>query len=304
MSHSNTTPTQNKSPKEIVPESLIRILTYNICMIPEYVPYIMGNNLIRANLICNIIIDNINNIDIICLQELFDKNIKEYMVSRLSSYYPFYILDNSSGKYWIGVNSGLAIFSKYIFYDPKLITYNLYRGVAESFANKGALCIRLRLATEYHHPDHENPNSDVYIINTHLQTDDYASDHWFLNLWGNTSLSPDDIRLEQIKQLKNIISKHSIPLDRHIICGDFNIINPFYYNLMQNLIGIRDTFQRTDFIHQHYSIPMHVNMSQTSNDNNRIDYILSNLPSCNSHITDDFLHHSDHHAVIATLQCN
>lgn len=53
------------------------------------------------------------NCDILCLQEVFEDNVKLKLINQLSDIYPYYLLGKTKKKYIIGEDSGLLILSKY-----------------------------------------------------------------------------------------------------------------------------------------------------------------------------------------------
>jgi len=69
---------------------------------------------INTNKINNIV-DRLTkfNVDLLCLQEVFDDNSKKIIIDSLKNIYPYYLLGNTNKKYIIGEDSGLMIFSKY-----------------------------------------------------------------------------------------------------------------------------------------------------------------------------------------------
>lgn len=53
------------------------------------------------------------NVDLLCLQEVFDDTSKKVIINKLKYDYPYYLLGNTAKKYIVGEDSGLMIFSKY-----------------------------------------------------------------------------------------------------------------------------------------------------------------------------------------------
>lgn len=61
--------------------------------------------------------------DIVCLQECFDDDLREYLCNNLLQTYPFYVSGDLSKKFIIGEDSGLMIFSKYPIANYKFHKY-------------------------------------------------------------------------------------------------------------------------------------------------------------------------------------
>jgi endonuclease/exonuclease/phosphatase family metal-dependent hydrolase len=248
------------------------VISYNICMISECYGFTVGDNMQRAERICKVI-DCVKP-HIICFQELFDHDVQHFFISRLKYRYS-YVLDDSPGKFLVGVNSGLAIFTKYKILDSELLTFGLHRGV-ENFAKKGAMLAKINIH-----------NTVVSVVNTHLQTDDYANS-CLCNLLNNTFLTSYQIRMEEVNQIKKFITKSCD--GKVLLCGDLNIVNDTVdYNFLLSITKLRDSYDDI------------LSKIKTTNEDGRIDYILTNFP-CSSEITDVFRNYSDHNAVVGTFK--
>ena len=64
----------------------------------------------KINNIINTITDF--GVDLLCLQEVFEDNIKLRLINELRDIYPYYLLGNTNKKYILGEDSGLLILSK------------------------------------------------------------------------------------------------------------------------------------------------------------------------------------------------
>ena len=53
------------------------------------------------------------NVDLICLQEVFDDKTKDIIISTMKNNYPYYLIGNTDKKYLVGEDSGLMILSKF-----------------------------------------------------------------------------------------------------------------------------------------------------------------------------------------------
>lgn len=76
--------------------------------------------------------------DIICLQEVFDNQLKESLIETMSETHPYYLLGTIDKKYCVGEDSGLLILSKYPiqFVKETLLPEAV---IPDCFANKSIL---------------------------------------------------------------------------------------------------------------------------------------------------------------------
>lgn len=233
----------------------LKIITLNICMIPWFYPFTIGNNTSRAHGICSKLKEL--DYDIICLQELFDEDIRSIFVTQLSNYHS--VLDMRPQGMFKGVNSGLAIFSKYPLTDIKGYNFPYFRGV-ETFAQKGFQICKTKINGE-----------TINIINTHLQSDTYENNYFF-NYFANTDLSIDEIKEEEIKILSQFTT--TLSSEKIILCGDLNIDSQTrLYSSMLYLLVLGDGFNSF------------ASSSDRSNKDGRIDYILANFSLSNKVIS-------------------
>ena len=186
----------------------IKIISFNICAIPWW-GNIFGDPINRIDKIIEFL--EKKNPDIICLQEVFDKNIFFIIKTRLCKY-NFY--KPTTQKNFL--DSGLLILSK-----TKIIQ-NDYDKFSDSCgedrcSDKGFMYITTKIL-----------GKNFTIINTHLNADAVFS----------TYRTCEEIRIKQIDQ---IIRKFKDKL-RHdtFLCGDFNIdfttsTGKKIYNKIKNL---------------------------------------------------------------------
>jgi endonuclease/exonuclease/phosphatase family metal-dependent hydrolase len=128
-----------------------------------------------------------NDIDIICLQEVFENSLKDKIIYELRDNQPYYLLGDTYKRYLVGEDSGLMILSKYPIEFVKehvLEEYNF----PDRMANKTVLYFKV---------------GDLNLMTTHLQSN---------NMFDNTELSS--------KQLRQIIEFS--PFEKFIITGDLN----------------------------------------------------------------------------------
>jgi endonuclease/exonuclease/phosphatase family metal-dependent hydrolase len=125
-----------------------------------------------------------NHVDVICLQEVFDDELKQIIISKMKYTHPYYLLGNTKKRYIVGEDSGLLILSKYPIEFVKEVNLHQSR-FPDKFANKSLLYVKV---------------GDLKIMNTHLESSD------------------DPIVSKQ--QLKLIIDE--CPFNQCIFMGDLN----------------------------------------------------------------------------------
>lgn len=200
----------------------ISVFTNNTCLMPEGLSRV--NNLPfttdRATLIGDIIInacgkrqDEVINedipgdLDVICLQEVFNEDAWNILNEKLRSKYPYILFDAhrvrvSSLKFTM-VNSGLYIASKYpivqsMFYPFK----NSYS--EDALSGKGVLCAEIQIAEK----------SSIIVATTHMQAPT------------SSFVKSSATRVEQYKEMEDCMSEFGdtaeLDVQAEILCGDFN----------------------------------------------------------------------------------
>ena len=246
----------------------------------------------RMAAICNNILAAINDptsvgIRIICFQELFSNSARHIVRKMLKSHYPYMFLDNSCGKYGIGVNSGLGIISR----DPltccTIREYSSRRNI-EYLTKKGLMGVKCTWRL---------PNLStitLYIYNTHLQAGGNIPPFSWLN-----RTSADEIKHRQIREAMQWIRRDLSASDPHSIilfCGDLNLSpdeDPFT-NIRPAFPLVRDTFDS-----------MISPISYSSANRKRIDYCIELRPQPEvevlSIIIDESMVNTDHHPVMVSI---
>lgn len=187
---------------------------------------------VRAKQIADKINEHKQEFDIVCLQEMFDKNAREIMKKNLKTNFPYFFEDTRYGRFIVGVNSGLMIFSKYEITRTIISDFNDKTGDS-FFAKKGVMGVEISLPPSDLNNDsniksdlnieskNEKLPSKMCIFTTHMQAG--GNTKWYLkplNLL--TSLNPNQIRLSQLKEAQIIMNGFSQGLS-FIYVGDFNI---------------------------------------------------------------------------------
>ena len=187
-----------------IQESSLKILSWNIYMLPQIVPRIGRLN--RAESIAEQL--NNSDFDIIVFQEAFMKSARDIISATLIDNYPYqYGPGNEQGNNGF-TNSGVWIVSKIPLDLICEIEYKAKTGF-DKLARKGAFLY----SGAWH-------GQDFQIVGTHLQADNYSN-----------------IRNQQLLELASMLDKHIITNTPQIICGDLNTImnTSEYYKLLDIL---------------------------------------------------------------------
>lgn len=150
------------------------------------------------------------NIDIICLQEVWEKNIEQMIKKELQNLDLYYAKPPTNLKYCIGENSGLLTISRYpIVYNDFLKFPELH--VSCKMTNKGLHYLCLKYNEEY-----------LHLINTHLQSS-----------FNRCNFQYQETCLKQL----NLINEYIIQkgLKDCIIIGDLNLKEEYIENINENL---------------------------------------------------------------------
>lgn len=201
----------------------LKILSLNVAGIPR----LISDNDVdgRINRITDQILTEKENIDIVCLQELFDNNSKRDISDKLKLEYPYQI---NTAKYrlpglfnivnWLE-DSGLFIASKYPISWYNFVPFKTAKG-PDKLAWKGVLGACICLPTD----------KKVMIFNTHLQSNQ--------DFKGYTDKY--NIRYQQIKTIIHFIKEQSF--DYSVLVGDFNTSEDNYkeYNNLYYSVSLMD----------------------------------------------------------------
>lgn len=142
----------------------------------------------------------LNDIDVVCLQELWSKDIYNLIVNNLKDLNLYIAQPPTNLKYCVGENSGLVTISKY----PIVVSdYQKYDNLnfTCNFTNKGLHFVVIDNNDEY-----------VPIINTHLQSS-----------YCKFNFDYQDTAIQQLNSIRNYINDKNI--SNCLILGDLNL-NP------------------------------------------------------------------------------
>lgn len=194
----------------------LKVLSWNIQMLPNalavFSKALQKKQAFRARKIVNYL-DSMD-FDVIAFQELFDQDIKRFMIRKLSHKYPY--IQKTKIKVGKLTSNGLMIFSKV---PMKYIDHEVYEHAVleDRWAAKGAVIIELNWKGQ-----------QIQICNTHLQAWD----------------SPEAImaRNEQLKEMSALIEKNQDDLQPLLILGDLNTPrqDTDNFNQMLSLLQVED----------------------------------------------------------------
>lgn len=183
----------------------LKMLTYNAAMLPS--PF-GSKKEERAEGIVNML--NASNYNIVCLQEVFDEDIRLYLKENLMAKYP-YIVDKVSDHDFMNEDSGLFFASQFEILRHRFREYNAKKAfTADAFTDKGIFGTCLKMV------DGEDEKA-LFVFNTHLQS----------------TMAYHDTRVEQLMEARRFIHKILMselcktydPLKRNaVLTGDFNVV--------------------------------------------------------------------------------
>jgi len=255
----------------------IRFLTYNLAMLPD--PFGKAKEKRAEEFVKKIIKKPVY--DIICLQEIFAEEIREYLTRRLQANYP-YIVDKSGGPNPLNQDSGLFFASKF-----PILRHTFREFHHKSFftpdkiADKGILAARF----EFGPAADAAAAATLRVFLTHLQSRN----------------SEFKTREKQLAQLRRFITQSSTPGKNRknpakiytILLGDFNVTgdNGEEYKKMLDLLDYpRDLCReknpkKKDFTWNSQKNLFIKNVYEDDNDMQRLDYIFSydHIPYASKH---------------------
>ncbi|SRR5579885_481791 len=227
----------------------LSLLTYNTQLMPFYAGAV--DDLNQPGIRAADIPAKIAQYDVVIMEELFDRDLRNSMIQSMSKNYPYHtnVVGQDGSKILTG---GTMIFSKWPIQSENQIVYQAGSGL-DALASKGAVYARI-----------DKNNKIYHVIGTHLQAGDPAENA--------------NVRAKQLQELALFIDTLSIPAAEPLLLGgDFNI-NQFDKEL-ENLQGILNVslIENTGYT---YSDDGMVNTMSVSKNRGRIDYLFySNLHS-------------------------
>lgn len=223
----------------------IRVVNINLGLLP----YCLGirQNRKRARTLLNRILMMNNETfgmpDVICFQELTSRFARRIISKGLADVFPYSYVDKRPGKYLIGVNSGLAIFSRHPILDTTLVSYSVYRGV-ENFAKKGVMGVRLEI--DKYDSDNVLYSETLCVFTTHIQAG-IGKEPCICKWFDRNHLSTNELKTLQVQESTHIINEFIKPDEPAIFCGDFNIpateeLYPMLTETLRDECELEDSF--------------------------------------------------------------
>ena len=241
----------------------LKIISYNIDGL--FAHYNYTNYLNISKYIRNLLLNE--NVDIICLQELWSKDIYNLIINKLLDLDLYIAQPPTNLKYCIGEHSGLLTISKYPIIETDYLCYDRLNFTC-NFTRKGLQYIVIDINNEY-----------IPIINTHLQSS-----------FSKFNLNYQEKAIYQMNIINNYLQENKI--DNCIILGDLNLVENYIKIFLKDNSHIRIPYEYNGLI----SFPQ---------DNQLLDYFLFyNEPFVNKIV--DFkvhndIYYSDHLPIMLTI---
>jgi len=197
--------------EETVHEDELRILSWNIQMLPRLLLKISRGPMRRSKLIPQHIIDD--QIDIIVFQEAFDPRARRKLRKRLKDTYPHFAGPANSGAFRIKTNSGIWMLSKIPLTELGTVDFKDCEG-SDCLARKGALLVEA-----------EWQGVKFHVLGTHLEAG-----------------GPAWLKKNQYHEIRELINAHRREGVPQFLCGDFNTDsdNPALYPVMLDTLEAED----------------------------------------------------------------
>jgi endonuclease/exonuclease/phosphatase family metal-dependent hydrolase len=223
----------------------LRILNLNLGLLPW--PLGIRHNCQRSKTMLNKILmmepDELP--DVICFQELTSRIARRIVTKGLCDLYPYHYVDTRLGRHLIGVNSGLAIFSRHPIVDKTLRTYSVYRGV-ENFARKGVMGVRLEI--DKYDEDHVLYTTHLCVFTTHIQAG-IGKEPCICKLFDRNQYTTAELKTKQVQESTEFVNCFVRPaVDEAVVfCGDFNIpaaeeLYPMLRDTLMDECGLVDSY--------------------------------------------------------------
>lgn len=185
-------PLFGRSQSAVPAERPLRILSYNIQLLPRWIAHLGHGPVKRSRLLPEKLVAD--SLDIIVFQEAFDKRCVRLLRKGLEAYYPYVVGPANDRKHSIKLNSGVMMFSKVPLKFVDEVDFTECEK-EDCFARKGALLAE----ADWH-------GKPIQILGTHKEAG------------GSTTL-----KTGQYLEILGMIRRHTRPGVPQLLCGDFNI---------------------------------------------------------------------------------
>lgn len=169
----------------------LKIMTYNVKLLPRGATFLHHHPVIRARLIPAKLIAE--NPDVIVFEEAFDGAAIRALKKRLKSAYPYTAGEDNRKVVTYKRAGGVLIFSKYPLKELESIRYSECKG-ADCLGNKGAILVEV-----------ECPTQKFQLLGTHMQA---GGSH--------------EIKLSQYQEAAALLQRHTQAQIPQFVAGDFN----------------------------------------------------------------------------------
>jgi endonuclease/exonuclease/phosphatase family metal-dependent hydrolase len=122
--------------------TILKVLTWNIWMMPEILPGVLGgspSNRRRAQAIAAVL--NEQHVDVICLEKAFDKKARKIIAHWLYANYPYTYGPANNGGFSLRINSGVWVLSRIPLEHYRQIEFSKAANFSEWLARKGAISL-------------------------------------------------------------------------------------------------------------------------------------------------------------------
>ncbi|CAN5132321.1 hypothetical protein BH09BAC1_BH09BAC1_15710 [soil metagenome] len=221
----------------------VRILSYNIQMLPRLLLPVRRGPIKRARLLPQHLIED--GIDIVVFQELFDIRSRRIIRRKMRKEYPHKIGPANRPFLFYETNSGVVIYSKYPLKRVDRVRFKQREGI-DKYAHKGGLLVEATLPS----------GQRIQIMGTHLQ----AGGSW-------------RTKFSQYIDLASIVLPNAEPGVPQFLAGDYNTSQDDttrYPMLLKILDAVDDTLHGTE----KYSADTLTNDMKHHGQSKLIDFIL------------------------------
>lgn len=255
----------------------MRVLSLNTALLSAFFGNIdiQPNVEERAPVIARTILCMDDEPDVICLQEVFDYDAIMHIKSQLNTIYPYDYIDERIPAWFVGVDSGLAIFSKYPITQRFIYTYKYCTGDC-ILSKKGVMGVKVDVN-----------GKEICVFNTHMQAGPNKSYLFkFLYLFCKNQinginvrrLSTNQVRMMQLREAKTHIELFAGDTPS-IFVGDFNIdsYDQTYFKdpLDNEEITVANMINKVFPHTETYRRDMSASIYSIYDDNKRIDHMLA-----------------------------
>lgn len=232
--------------EEAVEEKELRILSWNIQMLPRLLLKICRGPMRRSRLIPGHVIND--QPDIIVFQEAFDPRARRILKRGLKDTFPYRIGPANRAGFRLKTNSGIIIYSKIPIKELGTIDFNDCED-DDCLARKGALLVEA-----------EWQGVSVQVLGTHLEAG-----------------GPPWIKKNQYAEIRGLIDAHRKDGVPQFLCGDFNTNHddPELYPEMLKTLDVEDGpfFSELKFTDDPILNDMNYSPGKTEDNRDVIDYV-------------------------------